>query len=171
VRLGLKVVSKWWNRNLGGNTQERETATEELREHLKRIGVDATIGFKESNLKVPLWKLVLKVGSPERIIGSVRVANKNIDLVELEWWRIHEPGPGPDSGGDFENGYRCCYLVQTGCQNSDFWNRINATGKPIRKGWFNREVVGFNWRGRDLAQALNNYSVLKDCLVAQRSPS
>jgi hypothetical protein len=121
-----------------------EACVEALCEHLKRMGLNATVESKKFK-----WREVLEVFYPHFfILGSVRVMNRNIDLVELER-TVGESA-----------GYRCNYVVQAKLNGLE--DRLKAKLKVVRKSFLRREVVDFKWKGKELAQVLNDDANLRD---------
>jgi len=109
------------------------------------MGLNATVEPKKSKR---LGDLLPEILGPVVEKGSVRVVNRNIDLVELEW---------------LETGYtRCSYVVQARVNGLE--DRLRAKGKPVRKSLLSRQVVDFKWKGRELAQVLNDDANLRDKL-------
>lgn len=123
-----------------------EEEVEALCEQLRRIGLNATVESKKPGGFYPIFFRV----------GSVRVVNRNIDLVELQLI------PG-ESGG-----YRCNYLVQVKVNGLE--DMLKAKGKPVRKSYLSREVVDFKWKGKKLAQVLNDDANLRNMLLRMGIP-
>jgi len=105
--------------------------------------------------------------------GSIRVANRNIDLIELEKLNKHalirEKFSGimvyaPYVRVLYLDIYRCNYIVQAKVDGLE--DKLKAKAKPVTvqkdpKSW---EVVGITWEGGELAQILNSDSNLRDTL-------
>jgi len=125
------------------------TETEALCEHLRLLGLDAT------NLKLKKPKYL---GYPEtgNVIGAVRVANRNIDLVELEYFSIQY------SEYSSSTYYRCDYLVHALVEGLE--DKLKAELRPVRKSLLSREVVAYNWVGRELALVFSSDANLGDML-------
>jgi len=116
----------------------RRTETEALCEHLRLLGLDATVESKKREY-LGRWEF-------GTIIGSVRVANRNIDSVEMWWNDVTEEGWHFDY-------YRCIYVVQANVKGLE--DKLKAHTRQVRKGFLFR-VVDFEWKGKELAQVLNN---------------
>ena len=125
-----------------------EAYVEALCEHLRRMGLNATVEskkFKWREVFVPVvWPL----------LGSVRVVNRNIDLVELEG-RIR----GEFRYGEYGSGFRCNYIVQAKVNGLE--ERLEAKLDVVTKGFLRREFVDFKWKGGELAQVLNGDANLR----------
>ena len=122
-----------------------------FREHLRNININATV--LESEPKVQAFT---------NFIGSVKVENRNINLVEIEM----KAGGGEWEGIDFSaNVYRYNYLVQAKIDGLE--NKLKVEAKPIKKGFLSKEVVGLKWEGGSLAQLLNADSDLKTKLLQE----
>jgi len=124
-----------------------EACVEALCEHLKRIGLNATVESKKSK-----WREVLQVFYPLSffILGSVRVVNRNIDFVELG-----------ETRGELSY-FRCNYVVQAKVNGPE--DRLKAKGKPVRKSFLSGQAIDFKWKGGELAQVLNGDANLRDKL-------
>lgn len=142
---------------------ERETAIDALCEHLRRMGLNATVDWKEQNLHVSTLKLYLGLGQLPHtgIIGSIRIADRNIDAVELDW-QIWDVGVAESS--NIVHVYRCDYVVQVKVKG--LADKLMAESKPveIRRGFLRSEVVDFRWEGKELADTLNDDIELKKML-------
>jgi len=119
-----------------------------LCERLRGISLDATVESKETKW----WKYIQ---------GAVRVADRNIDLVE--WEKIWYPSD------DIPDTYRCNYVVEAKVEGLE--EKLKAEGKPVRKSFFSRKVVDFKWKGEELAQSLGSDTELRSFLLSQRRPS
>jgi len=124
----------------GKRLSESWSEIDELCKHLVRIGLNATVESKKSKRLGGFDLLSL-------ILGSVRVVNRNIDLVELELIR------------GIYGGYRCNYVVQAKVNGLE--DRLKAKLEVVTKGFLRREV-DFKWKGRELAQVLNGDANLRD---------
>lgn len=128
--------------------KEETAAIDALCEHLKLLGVDATVESKGHK------QFETSVEKNLAIVGSVRVANRSIDLIEWQldvfdyWW------------GDYYKGrwdrYRCNYVLRLKVDGLEY--QLKAKSEPVfvKKGFLKREFVGFKWAGNELAQVLNN---------------
>jgi len=93
-------------------------------------------------------------------MGSVRVANRNIDLIELQWRKV---SAGRDAYTSLqERRYRCNYVVQAKVEGLE--DKLKAEFKPVTKGFLKKEVVDFRWMGGELAQALNKDAKYREAL-------
>ena len=120
-------------------------------EHLRRIGLDATVESKEYKKGITS-SLVYTTGW---VMGSVRVANRNINLVEL-WWRKWGGGSTGEYTGEYDSGpmneYRCNYVVQEKVGGSE--DKLRAFSRPITKGFFSRNMVDFKCGGKRTGTSL-----------------
>jgi hypothetical protein len=140
----IKGKFKEWNEK---SKRKEEAKVEALAEHLRRMGLDVTVQSKESGC----------IDGEEAIMGYVKVANRNIDLVELESRTF--TSVDMDGSGFSVDVFRCNFVVQVKVEGLE--NRLKAEGKPVRKRLLSKEVVDFKWVGLDLAQILNNDAYLK----------
>ena len=125
---------------------KEEGLMNELCEHLRQIGINATL---------------LESGSPEAVggdrrggmvLGSVKVEGRNINLVQVE--RIPT-----------QLVYQYRYIVRANVD--DFEKQLEAKGEPKKKGFMSKEVVDYEWKGKDLAQRLNGDSDLTNMLLKE----
>ncbi len=155
--------------------RKKETAEEvkedelinELCNHLKKNGITAS---------------VVEAGSLEDIrgfvtfaLGCVKVGNRNLDLIQVGKINIAASEPNLQPGergytrekGQGSTRYDYHYVVLT--KDAILENDLNAEFKPIekRKGFFGKEVVGFQWNGGYLAKILNEDSGLKNMLLKE----
>lgn len=128
-------------------SKERGTAIEDLCKHLKRMGLDATVESKWSKNES---------AHDGNLLGSVKIANRNIDLMEL-WWRRWGGGSGEDNYP--QNEYRCHYVVKAKMDGL-------VESQPIIKG-LSRETVDFKWEGKELAQVLNSDANLRKLFLSK----
>ena len=131
-----------------GMDREVELA-KELCEHLKQIGVNATLSDSVAPVAGGL------------VMGGAKIDGHSIDLVQIERYVHHNPGP---KGGSHKY-YQYHYIVQAKVDALE--NRFNAYFSPIekRKGLFSKEIIGYQWEGGDLASPLNADSDLKNMLL------
>ena len=127
-----------------------------LVEHLRKIGIEATILVSEP-----------KVQAFTNFIGSVSVEGKNIDLLEVEMKLVGGGFDGEFHGdiGYSTSVYRFNYVVQA--EIAGLENKLKVETKPIKKGFFGKEVVGLKWEGGSLAQLLNGDNNLRDTLLRE----
>jgi CRISPR/Cas system CMR-associated protein Cmr5 small subunit len=126
----------------------RESALKALRERLIQIGLTPTSIFKTQ---------ILFSG----VIGAISIANRNIDLVELE----RKVSGGTSIDGEWLNAvskYRCSYVIHVQVEGAG--KNLEAQVKPVKKGKFRGKIVDFEWGRSELAQSLNNDIDLKDVL-------
>ena len=139
----------------------------ELCDHLQQIGINAK---------------VVESGSPEDVgglvtfaLGNVKVEGRNLDLVQVGKISVSASDPKlrpGQSGYTRERGqgsirYDYHYVVRVKVAGLE--PKLEAEFKPIekRKGLFGKEVVGFQWKGGELAQKLNSDSDLKNMLLKE----
>jgi hypothetical protein len=139
----------------------------ELCAHLRQIGLNAT---------------VVESGSPEDIgrlvtfaLGSVKVEDRNLDLVQVEKISVIASDPKMRPGqagytrerGQGSRRYDYHYVMRVKVAGLE--SKLEAEFKPIekRKGLFGKEVVGVQWEGGELAQRLNADSDLKKRLLKE----
>jgi len=90
-------------------------------------------------------------------LGSIRVANRNIDLIELQKWPFYTGGWEDTS---VEDKFGCFFVVEAKVEGSE--DKLKAeTTKPVK---VRKEVVDIMWEGGELAQTLNNDANLMDTL-------
>jgi len=123
-----------------------EFYVEALCEHLRRMGLNATVESK-SKWREIFWPVLVFP-----LLGSVRVVNRNIDLVELEGVRRTREEYAWGS-------FRCNYVVQAKVNGLE--DRLKAKLDVVTKGFLRREFVDFKWKGRELAQVLNGDANLR----------
>jgi len=133
------------SKKIGESTRER--AIEALCEHLRRMGLNATVESKKFKWREVFVPVVLP------LLGSVRVVNRNIDLVELEGRTREE-----FRYWEYGSGFRCNYIVQAKVNGLE--ERLEAKLDVVEKG-LRREFVDFKWKGRELAQVLNGDANLR----------
>jgi len=139
-----------------------EADVEALCEDLRRIGLKATVESKERKRLNGVPGICSSWN-----IGSVRVANRNIDLVELNYNVSVSQPTGDYPGGDIlPIEYWCNFVVQAKVEGLE--EKLRAEGKPVRKSFFSRQFVDFRWKGKELAQILNSDAKLKSHLLSQR---
>ena len=138
----------------------------ELCEHLRQIGVEATVLDFKSPEAVHHSRTMHIYYTMENLppLGCVKVEGRNIDLVEVS--RI---GAGGSSGGPGHLVYRYNYVVKANVGNLE--NKLKAEAKQIKKGLLNSEIIDYNWEGGELAQLLNTDSELKNMLLELGSPN
>jgi hypothetical protein len=122
-----------------------------LAEHLKHLGLDATVIAFHGKKRI-------KSSYIDSVLGAVRIANRHINLVELAEY-------ADSSGLEYYVGpryYRCHYFVHVIVDGLE--DKFSAKLKPVRKGFLKREIVGFKWEGGELARMLIGNASLGDKL-------
>jgi len=138
---------------LSGEKNKRmfETKVEALCGHLRLLGLNATTVKFNERLCV-IGPIDQKSGiTGWGLLGAVKVANRNVDLVELVQY----------AGAD-DYLYRCYYVVWAKVEGIE--HKMKAKLKSSRKHLMSREIVDFWWDGNELAQALNSDTDLRDML-------
>lgn len=137
----------------------------ELCEHLRQIGIEATVlDFKSPELvhHTPTMHIYHTMENFPPL-GSVKVEGRTIDLVEVI--RLGSLSAGP-TGGPIV--YRYNYVVEARVGNLE--DKVKAEVNPIKKGFPTSEIVDYNWEGGELAQLLNADSELKNMLLGLGAP-
>jgi len=116
--------------------------------YLRGIGLDANVESEEIT-RLGLWELGI-------IIGSVKIANRNVDLVEIE-----SQAHVSEEGAYTFVYYRCNYVVLAKVE--PFKKKLKAHTKLVRESYFFRPV-DFKWKGKELAQTLNDDGDIKNAL-------
>jgi hypothetical protein len=98
---------------------------------------------------------ILYYGNP-LFLGSVRIANRNIDLIELQKWPVYTGGWEDTS---VEDKFGCFFVVEAKVEGSE--DKLKAETKPVK---VRKEVVDIMWEGGELAQTLNSDANLRDTL-------
>jgi hypothetical protein len=135
----------------------------ELCEHLRQIGIEATVLDLKSPEAIHHTPTMHIIYSMKNLppLGCVKVEGRNIDLVEV----IRFPGGTSEAGRIF---YRYKYAVKAKVGNLE--DELKAEVKPIKKGFPTSEIVDYNWEGGELAQLLNADSELKNMLLGLGAP-
>lgn len=125
-----------------------------LCENLRLLGLDAT---KVVSPEITVQRFF---GGAERVLGSIRLANRNIDLVELTSFEYYEYEPSRVSVTEL----RCNYVIHARVAGLE--SKLEARLKPItvRKSFLKREIVDVRWEGKELAYVLNSDADLRDML-------
>jgi len=161
----LIIRTRGWSLQSAYKKTEREDGLKALCKHLKRIGLSATLAKD-----YPVWSSLV-------VIGSVRVADRNVNFVELDWWEDKKAIEAFDDMGEtvrfghiYRSQYRCNYVVQARVKGLE--DKLEAEGKPIKKsGFLRKRVVDFRWEGKELAQILNSDAKLRSHFLSQRRPT
>ncbi len=149
-------IRAWNEKQRKARERLQEAIIQALCEHLGQIGLEATMISFKTKPHLGGW------GVSGEILGAVRIANRNINLIELvEWF---------SGGGDAANerlGFGCTYLVQMKMDGLE--DAMNVESKPVRKGVLSREILDFKWEEKDskswiLAGELNNDYTLRNML-------
>jgi hypothetical protein len=131
----------------GDTTRERAKFTNELCEHLRQLGVNATAvdprtveGVDES------WPF-----------GLAKVEDRNINFVMMN----------PGLSDDRTRSFYCTYHTRANVEGLE--KTLDVEGEPKKKGFLSREVVDYQWKGGDLAQRLNADADLKNMLITAQA--
>jgi hypothetical protein len=139
----------------------------ELCEHLRQIGIEATVldlKSPEAIHHTPTMHIMYSIKNIPPL-GCVKVEGRNIDLVEVS---------RSLTGGESARGgpllvYRYNYAVKANV--GDLKDELKAKAKQIKKGFLSREIIDYKWEGGELAQLLNADSELKNMLLGFGSPN
>jgi hypothetical protein len=146
----------------------------ELCEHLRQIGVEATVLDLKSPEAIHHTPTMHIIYSMKNIppLGCVKVEGRNIDLVEVCRFFGGSASTvgfgGSASGGGPLLTYRYNYVVKANVGNLK--DKLKAEAKPIKTGLLNREIIEYKWEGGELAQLLNADSELKNMLLGLGAP-
>jgi hypothetical protein len=146
----------------------------ELCEHLRQIGVEATVLDLKSPEAIHHTPTMHIIYSMKNIppLGCVKVEGRNIDLVEVCRFfggsRSAVGFGGSASGGGPLLTYRYNYVVKANVGNLE--DKLKAEAERVTKGLLGREIIGYRWLGGELAQLLNADSELKNMLLGFGSP-
>ena len=138
-----------------------------LSEHLRQIGLDATLLPPESPEALgPKWKKGSFVSGQS--LGCIKIRKRNLDLIQVEKTRTEEPSftGGPGGPSDLDLGrlvYLYHFIVRTDVEGLE--RAFRADIKLITKGLFSRKAIDFKWEGRELARLLNLDYQLKNMLL------
>jgi len=158
-------ITGGWSLQSAYKKTEREDGLKALCKHLKRIGLNAILAKD-----YPVWSSLV-------VVGAVRVADRNVDFVELDWWEDKksmdafdpEVGKTVRYGPIYRSQYRCHYVVQANVEGLE--DSLEAEGKPIKKsGFLRKKIVDFKWEGKELAQILNSDAKLQSYFLSQHRP-
>jgi hypothetical protein len=152
----------------------------ELCEHLRQIGIEATVLDLKSPEAVHHTPTMHIIYSIKNIppLGCVKVEGRNIDLVEVCRFFGSAGGlSGSASAGGFGGSaspggplatYRYNYIVKANVGNLE--NKLKAEAERITKGLLDREIIDYMWMGGELAQLLNADTELKNMMLGFGSP-
>jgi hypothetical protein len=153
------------------NAYKDEGIMGKLSEHLRQIGLDATLLPPESPEAVgPRWKKGSFVSGQS--LGCIKIRKRNLDIIQVEKTRTEELGftGGPGGPGDLDLGrlvYLYHFIVRTDVEGLE--RALRADIKLITKGLFSRKAADFKWEGQELAQRLNFDSQLRNMLLKNGS--
>jgi hypothetical protein len=155
----------------------------ELCEHLRQIGVEATVLDVKSPEAIHHTPTMHIIYSMKNIppLGCVKVEGRNIDLVEVCRFFGGRTSTvsfgGSASAGGFGGSaggrgplltYMYNYVVKANVGNLE--DKLKAKADRITKGLLDREIIDYKWLGGELAQLLNADSELKNMLLGFGSP-
>jgi hypothetical protein len=149
------------------NAYNDEGLMGKLSDHLRQIGLDATLLPLGSPEAVgPRWKKGSFVSGQS--LGCIKIRKRNLDLIQVEKTRTEEPSftGGPGGPGDLDLGrlaYLYHFIVRADVEGLE--RAFKADVKLITKGLLNRKATDFKWEGRELAQRLNLDSQLRNMLL------
>jgi hypothetical protein len=152
------------------NAYKDEGLMGKLSEHLRQIGLDATLLPPESPEAIgSRWKKGSFVSGQS--LGCIRIRKRNLDLIQVEKTRTEEPSftGGPGGPGDLDLGrlvYLYHFIVRTDVEGLE--RALRANIKLITKGLLSRKIIDFEWKGRELARLLNLDYQLKNMLLKNR---
>jgi len=128
-------------------TRERAELTNELCEHLRQLGVNATAVDPRTIEEV----------EGRDAYGLAKIEDRNIDLVEINSF----------VDGDRKRSYYCTYHTRVNVEG--LGNMLDVEGEPTKKGFIRKDVVDYQWKGGDLAQRLNADADLKNMLITAQA--
>jgi hypothetical protein len=135
------------------NAYEDEALIGRLSEHLRKMGLDATLLPPESPEAVgPIWKKGPLASG--RSLGCIKIRNRNLDLVQIEGQEDYDAG---------RLTYLYHYIVRANFEGLE--HALKTEIKPITKGFLGKKTIDFKWEGRELARRLNLDSHLKSMML------
>ncbi len=143
-------------------------SVEELCECLNQWGIKATVLDKNSPELLPVNKVFGIATDPP--IGTIKVEGKNFDLIELHH-RVVGKSSGMSIGGvitikpnDNQSPQDLLqkYIVRA---DTSMGRDLKVELKATEKGFMSKEIVGYEWKGGKLAQALNSDAELERMLL------
>jgi hypothetical protein len=122
------------------------------------MGLNAIIESRE--VRSQGYNLLL--GTYNTSLGSIKILNRNIDLIELE---------GSSGGWGEYDIYRCTYEVWAEVEGVE--GKLKVELKPIHKGLFRSEIANFKWvekvwESYDLAKTVSEDDQLREMLFLIR---
>ncbi len=136
---------------------------EGLCRHLKSIGLEATVESNKAKSLGMNWIL----GTFNRAVCSVRIANREIDLIELVsseggWGKYETPSQ-----------FKCDYEVWAEVDGLE--DKLRVKMKPLYAGFLHRAIVDFKWIEKvydslDLAKIMSKDYDLKNALYRIKDP-
>ncbi|MGA3192839.1 MAG: hypothetical protein ABSD73_10070 [Candidatus Bathyarchaeia archaeon] len=152
----------------------------ELCEHLRQIGIEATVldvKSPEAIHHTPTMHIIYSIKNIPPL-GCVKVEGRNIDLVEVCRFLGSAGGlSGSASAGGFGGSagpggplatYRYNYILKANVGKLE--DKLKAEAERITKGLLGREIIDYMWLGGELAQLLNADTELKNMLLGFGSP-
>ncbi len=135
-----------------------EELMHDLCAHLQQLGIHATLLASGSPEAIgPQWKRGPFVS--EYVVGNIKIDGHNLDLLVVG--RRSEGGGEDTSGGIVHPHF---YVVRAPVEGLE--KRLEAKSKPIKKGFFSKDVIDLRWEGGDLAQQLNADADLKALILS-----
>jgi hypothetical protein len=144
-------------------------SVDELCQCLVQWGINASVLDKNSPDVLPVNKVFGIATDPP--IGTIKVEGKNFDLIELHH-RVVGKSSGMTIGGvitlkpnDNQGPQDLLqkYIVRA---DSSLGKDLKVELKAKEKGFMNKEIVGYEWKGGKLAQALNSDAELEKMLMS-----
>jgi hypothetical protein len=143
-------------------------SVDDLCQCLVQWGINASVLDKNSPDVLPLNKVFGIATDPP--IGTIKVEGKNFDLIELHH-RVVAKSSGMTIGGvitlksNDNQGTQDLlqkYIVRA---DTSLGKNLKVEMKAKEKGFMNKEIVGYEWKGGKLAQALNSDAELEKTLM------
>jgi hypothetical protein len=144
-------------------------SVEDLCQCLVQWGINASVLDKNSPEVLPVNKVFGIATDPP--IGTIKVEGKNFDLIELHH-RVVAKSSGMTIGGVItikSNDNQAPqdllqkYIIRT---DTSLGRDLKVELKAKEKGFMNKEIVGYEWKGGKLAQALNSDAELEKMLMS-----
>lgn len=143
-------------------------AVDKLCTHLTGLGVNACVLPKNSSEIIPVESFLgATIGRPP--FGTIKLEGKNIDLIEVCEKQEKKSSATLGVGGigigfdksDNDN-IRERYIIRT---DVGLGKDLKAELKPKEKGFMNKEIVGYEWKGGKLAKTLGDDSALMQMIA------